>query len=242
MKLLPRIIALAALCGAVAGSAAFYSHGRSIWMPAYAEIVGKRTVADVVREYGPGALSRLKPHFRKAGVAYPPRDVVFLAMKREMRLEVWARNSGPFRHVRTYEIKKTSGRGGPKLREGDRQVPEGVYRIIGLNPNSSFHLSLKIDFPNAFDLKHARREGRTEPGSDIFIHGRAVSIGCLAMGDRVIEELFVLAAETGPENFKVVIAPRDPRAAPLSIRNPSRPWVHDLYRDISGEFAHFKRK
>jgi murein L,D-transpeptidase YafK len=74
-------------------------------------------------------------------------------------------------------MKRASGKAGPKLREGDGQVPEGIYRIDGLNPNSSYHLSLKLNYPNDFDLEQARTEGRTELGGDIFIHGKAVSIG-----------------------------------------------------------------
>jgi len=202
----------------------------------------KRTVADVVRIYGPDAERRLRPYFERAGLAYPPHELTFLAMKQEMRLEVWARNGGPFRLLRTYPIRAASGRPGPKLREGDRQVPEGLYRVIGLNPNSSYHLSLKLDFPNTFDLQHARREGRDQPGSDIFIHGKAVSIGCLAMGDRAIEELFLLAAAVRERPIQVVIAPHDPRRRQIDASRLKLPrWAGDLYRDISNSFAKYRK-
>jgi murein L,D-transpeptidase YafK len=121
------------------------------------------------------------------------------------------------------------------LRQGDKQVPEGIYRIDGLNPNSHYHLSMKINYPNEFDLFHAWQEGRTKPGSDIFIHGSAVSIGCLAMGDEAIEELFVLAAQVGVENIKVVIAPRDPRLYPLEADANLPEWTTELYSVISRE-------
>ena len=138
--------------------------------------------------------------------------------------------------IRDYSIQAASGVSGPKLRQGDRQVPEGVYRIAGLNPNSHYHLSMKLNYPNEFDLYHADQEGRFDPGGDIFIHGKAVSIGCLAMGDEAIEELFVLAAQVGKENVKVVIAPRDPRTLPLDTDTEGMPeWAGELYDQISSE-------
>jgi hypothetical protein len=97
-------------------------------------------------------------------------------------------------------------------------------------------LSLRLDYPNAFDLFHAEMDGRVKPGSDIFIHGDSVSAGCLAMGDETIEELFVLAAHTGPENLRVVIAPHDPRKRPLNPGEADLPeWAPELYREISNE-------
>ena len=157
-------------------------------------------------------------------------------MKQEKRLELWARDSGEFRFIRDYYIQAASGVAGPKLRQGDRQVPEGIYRIVELNPNSHYHLSMKLNYPNGFDLLHARREGRSAPGSDILIHGKAVSIGCLAMGDEAIEELFVLTEHVGVENVKVVIAPHDPRAYPLKADSKTLPkWTPELYAIISRE-------
>jgi hypothetical protein len=115
-------------------------------------------------------------------------------------------------------------------------TPEGIYRIEALNPNSHYHLSMKINYPNEFDLVHAWQEGRTDPGSDIFIHGRAASIGCLAMGDKVIEELFVLTAHVGAEKVKVIIAPYDPRISPLETDSEELPeWTPELYSLISRE-------
>jgi hypothetical protein len=202
---------------------------------------GSRTVGQVVTEFGPAAVKRLQPHFAAAGIAYPPRELVFLAMKQEMTLEVWARGDASFRHIKTYRIRRASGRKGPKLREGDWQVPEGIYRISGFNPNSSYHLSMKLNYPNSFDLTHARREGRTQPGTNIFIHGKAASVGCLAMGDPAIEELFVLVAETGRRNARVVIAPYDPRHRPLTAAERHLPsWTPALYRQISAAFSPFR--
>lgn len=200
---------------------------------------GGRTVDDVLTAVAPYAVNELKPYFNKAGVAYPPREVTLVALKEEKTLEVWARDHRRgFRFIRAYDIQAASGTTGPKLRQGDKQVPEGIYHIVRLNPNSNYHLSLKLDYPNEFDLYHANEEGRWQPGNDIFIHGNSVSAGCLAMGDAAIEELFVLTAHTGAENIKVVIAPHDPRDRPLDPESPGLPsWTPELYEEIAGEIG-----
>lgn len=205
---------------------------RMPYLPRYIE-PGQRTVDDILFDFGPYVRHQLDPHFKKAGLSYPPREITLLALKREKRLELWARNDGPYRYIRDYAIQAASGTSGPKLRQGDRQVPEGIYRIVGFNPNSNYHLSMKLNYPNEFDQYHADMEGRANPGSDIFIHGRAVSIGCLAMGDEAIEQLFVLASLTGRENIRVVIAPHDPRILPLNPNAPYLPeWTPELYTMI----------
>ncbi|OAI11548.1 hypothetical protein A1507_20340 [Methylomonas koyamae] len=197
--------------------------------------LGQRTVEDILQIYGTYATNKLKPYFFRAKVAYPPREVIFITLKQEMKLELWARDSGEFQFIRNYDIQAASGVSGPKLRQGDKQVPEGIYRISGMNPNSHYHLSMKINYPNEFDLFHASQEGRNDPGSDIFIHGRAESIGCLAMGDEAIEELFVLTSQVGVENVKVVIAPHDPRAFSLEADASLPEWATELYSMISHE-------
>lgn len=157
---------------------------------------------------------------------------MLLAIKDKGILELWAQNNNSWKFVKGYKIQGASGKLEPKLREGDCQVPEGIYRIIGLNPNSSYHLSMKINYPNEFDLLHAKREGRSEPGSNIFIHGNSVSIGCLAMGDAAIEELFCLVHKVGKSNVKVIITPSDPRAGQLSPPDGAPEWVTELYSKI----------
>jgi len=184
-------------------------------------------------KYGPAAEKRLRPRFHDAGAPFPPGAAALLIFKHEERLELWATRSRAWIHVRDYPVLAASGDPGPKLREGDGQVPEGVYRIIALNPNSSYHLSMKLDYPNAFDLQKARAEGRTRPGSDIFIHGKAVSIGCVAVGDEAIEELFTLVARIGRPNVKVITAPNDLRTA-TPLRHPTHrpPWIDELHAAI----------
>jgi hypothetical protein len=197
---------------------------------------GQWTIADVLHNYGAYATGKLNHYFTKGKVSYPPREVILIALKQEKKLELWARDSGEFRFIRDYYILAASGVAGPKLHQGDRQVPEGIYRITDLNPNSHYHLSMKINYPNEFDIFHAELEGRTNLGSDIFIHGKDASIGCLAMGDQAIKELFVLTALVGVHNVKVVIAPHDPRIYPLKADSDESPeWTSELYSIISRE-------
>lgn len=129
--------------------------------------------------------------FRAAGVPFPPRSLLFRAVKREAELEVWAAGDGPLAPVATYEICAASGELGPKRREGDFQVPEGFYTLDLFNPLSAYHLSMRVSYPNASDdvLSDPRH-----PGGAIMIHGSCASIGCLAMTDERIEELWVMAA------------------------------------------------
>lgn len=218
----------------------FYKYGRSVWFPTYMKITGGRTVADVLDLYEESVENRLKSDFENIGVTYPPENIRLIAYKDSKKLNMWAGDAQQLSLIKTYEIKGASGNLGPKLVEGDRQVPEGVYRIEGLNPNSSYHLSMKLNYPNPFDLKYARLEGRTSPGTNIFIHGKTVSVGCLAMGDPAIEELFVLAAKVGTANVDVVIAPTDlVKNYDAQLLDNQPPWVKDLYNDIRQELQKF---
>jgi hypothetical protein len=204
------------------------------------KLSGQWTVQDVLQTYGENAKNKLNYYFAKAKVPYPPREFTLIALKQEKKMELWARVSGGFRFIRDYYILAASGTEGPKLRQGDKQVPEGIYRISELNPNSHYHLSMKLNYPNDFDYFQAGLEGRTDLGSDIFIHGKDASIGCLAMGDDAISELFVLTALVGTENVKVVIAPHDPRKYPLRADPVDFPeWTAELYALITREIEPF---
>jgi murein L,D-transpeptidase YafK len=203
-------------------------------------------VQAVVTRLGPIVRARVAPYFAYARLAYPPTDVAFVAFKRERRLEIWARDDGdaegppsPWRRVDARPILAASGGPGPKLVQGDRQVPEGIYRLVAFNPNSRFHLSMMIDYPNAFDLAAAAEDGRVYLGGDIFIHGDARSIGCLAMGDRGIEDLFVLVADVGLDRVQVVIAPWDSRGGVPLAPVPGLSFTGELYRQITERLAEF---
>jgi hypothetical protein len=198
------------------------------------------TVEGRVAAYGAAARARMRPAFAAAGVPYPPGAVTLLGLKQERRLELYAsaRGEEPLRFVHAYPVLAASGVAGPKLREGDLQVPEGVYRVALLNPNSRFHLSLRVSYPNAFDRKNAADDGRSNLGGDIMIHGNAVSIGCVAIGDVAIEEVFVLAADVGHERVSVVLSPVDLRSVPLPAGlAEAHPWSDELYAAIRGALA-----
>jgi murein L,D-transpeptidase YafK len=133
-----------------------------------------------------------------------------------------------------------SGRAGPKLRQGDKQVPEGIYRISYLNPNSAYHVSMRVNYPNRFDRRMAKKDRRQKLGGDIMIHGKKSSAGCLAMGDEAAEELFVLAAQTGNRKVKVIIAPSDMRKKGLPKQLTGQPaWVPQLYMQIASAMSEF---
>jgi len=194
----------------------------------------KKTVQNRLDQFGPQARARLKPYFDAEQVPYPPTRLALVGFKDERILEVYAASANQKAcFVRSYPILAASGVLGPKLREGDQQVPEGIYAIESLNPNSSYHLSLRINYPNAFDREQAALEGRTNLGGDIMIHGGAVSVGCLAMGDEASEDLFVLAADTGLTNITVILSPvdfRKRRGVPDSGAVPA--WTASLYQAI----------
>ena len=204
---------------------------------------GFTTVEQRVAQHGYRARERLKPYFVRAGVAYPPKSIVLVGLKKERRLEVYAGNDrNNLKFIRSYSVLGASGSLGPKLREGDRQVPEGVYRIDAMNPNSRYHLSLRVNYPNAFDRRMASIDGRSELGGDIFIHGKAISAGCLAMGDWVAEELFVMVADNTTNDVRVILSPVDLRASELPRLASGAPaWTRGLYRQIKYELSRLSK-
>lgn len=196
-------------------------------------ITGPRTHDEVRRWLGPKRREALKSAFSAAGLPYPPRRLTLVGLKEERRLEVWAENGRGWVRVRDYAVLAASGQAGPKLREGDLQVPEGEYRLTGFNPNSSYHLSIRVDYPSREDRAVARAGGRTRIGSDIFIHGKAVSIGCLAIGDDSIEDLYLLLADTGLTNARILLTPSATPTAPANA--PA--WLVERYERLRRELS-----
>ena len=216
-----------------------------LWPPLFhplrVRMFGRASVAQRVEQHGAEARARLQPYFEAAAVVYPPSRFALVAIKAEQRLELYAAAAdGPFKYLRSYNVLAASGKLGPKLLDGDRQVPEGLYRIEALNPNSRYHLALRLDYPNLQDREQAARDGRSELGGDIMIHGRNASIGCLAMGDAAAEELFVLAADAGWERAAVVIAPVDLRRdQPPAEVVAALPWTATLYAEIKRALSQY---
>jgi murein L,D-transpeptidase YafK len=127
--------------------------------------------------------------------------------KEDDELEVWKRKrNGEYGLLETFEICAWSGELGPKFKEGDRQAPEGFYMVSRgqMNPNSSYHLSFDLGFPNAYDRSH----GRT--GSHLMVHGDCSSRGCYAVEDGPVEQIYALAREAfagGQRAFQVQAFP-----------------------------------
>lgn len=172
-------------------------------------IFGKGREVDRVAVARERCESALRTLCAGASLPYPPRELFLRVFKLEQRLEVWAREDGPFRQLKSYPFTATSGRLGPKRQEGDRQIPEGLYEIDRFNPRSAYHLSMRVNYPNASDLVLSDPQ---RPGSDIYLHGNVVSIGCVAIGDAAIEELYVLCADAtarGQARIPVHIFPAD---------------------------------
>jgi murein L,D-transpeptidase YafK len=143
---------------------------------------------------------------RKADRGY---KLFLRAFKWEQQLEVWIKPNGTdiYQLLTTYEFCTSSGVLGPKRKEGDLQIPEGIYSINHFNPFSTFHLSLGINYPNASDRILSDKK---HPGGAIYIHGSCVSIGCIPITDDKIKELYVLTVEArneGQENIPVHIFP-----------------------------------
>jgi len=239
-KTISALLVVAAICGLALG---FHTRGREAVAWIMARVHHQKTVSDRVHEYGAVVRARLQPQFERAGVPYPPKLLTLVALKEERRLEVYAAASSQKpAFITSYPILAASGRLGPKLREGDLQVPEGIYGIESLNPNSLYHLALRIDYPNEFDHSHAQAEGRTTLGGDIMIHGSDGSVGCLAMGDETAEDLFVLSALAGIKNVQVIVAPVDLRVrkAPAPIKPPPS-WLPELYRLIEAALREYPK-
>ena len=134
----------------------------------------------------------LRKQFEQKKLVWPPQEMYVRSFKYDRQLEVWVKGDSKeeFKLFKTYRVCMQSGTLGPKRLQGDYQMPEGFYYINEFNPNSNYHLALGLNYPNASDklLSDTQR-----PGNDIYIHGGCVSTGCIAIGDKPIEELYVLA-------------------------------------------------
>jgi murein L,D-transpeptidase YafK len=142
--------------------------------------------------------------------------------KAERVLEVWLRAKQGFRHFKSYPICAYSGAVGPKLAQGDRQSPEGFYFVTPrrLNPWSRYHLSFDLGYPNAYDRAHRRT------GDFLMVHGDCVSIGCYAMTNPGIEEIYTLASmalSNGQGFFRVHVFPFRLSDENLA-RHSNSPW------------------
>ncbi len=164
--------------------------------------------------------------------------ILIRIFKEESELEVWKEDrSGRMAHLRTYPICRWSGDLGPKIREGDRQAPEGFYSITPnlLNPNSSFYLAINMGYPNAYD----KANGRT--GAFLMIHGDCSSRGCYAMTDEQISEIYALARESffgGQGSFQIQAYPF--RMTPLNMAKHRNSPHLAFWRMLKQGYDHFE--
>jgi murein L,D-transpeptidase YafK len=195
---------------------------------------GSKRFAAVSKKITPS----LKEDFLEKGFKWG--SPVFLrAFKEENTLELWVKKDGNFHLFRSYRIAAASGVLGPKEKEGDGQVPEGFYYVTRsqMNPQSDFHLSFNIGYPNRFD----KALGRT--GSFIMIHGSNVSIGCLAMTDAKIEEIYTIADAAlngGQKFFRVHLFPF--RMTEEKMKSHSASKWHSFWQNLQTGYQWFEEK
>jgi murein L,D-transpeptidase YafK len=164
---------------------------------------------------------------------------IFLrAFKNEEHLELWIKKDttkSQYSLWKTYKICYVPGELGPKRKQGDLQVPEGVYWIDVFNPKSNFHLSLRVNYPNESDRLFADAE---KPGGEIYLHGGCASTGCIPIKDENIEEVYLLALaakKNGQENIPVHIFPcrmTDGKTENLIGQNPKNRFFWENLQPI----------
>lgn len=178
---------------------------------------------------------RVLKKLQNIGLKSLPEKIGMVAIKSIRRLEVYCQENGELKFLCNHPFTAFSGFVGPKLKQGDKQIPEGIYSIEYLNPNSKFHLSMKVNYPNKFDRKMAKNDGRDNLGGDIFIHGRDVTIGCIPIGDEAIEELYLLAEHSLKNGIQIIISPEDFRKDSFRPNILSINWEDQLYDSIEKE-------
>ena len=168
----------------------------------------------------------LEPALRAKGLRWGA-PVFIRIFKEEKELELWVDDGKVFKHFKTWPICKYSGKLGPKLKEGDQQAPEGFYFVprSRMNPRSRFHLSFNLGYPNTYDRAHKRT------GSALMVHGNCVSIGCYAMTNARIEEIYSrcdAALNGGQRFFRVHSFPFRMTEANMK-RHAQSKWIEEWY-------------
>jgi len=158
-------------------------------------------------------------------------EILIKVLKKEQKLELWAkdRRHNKMQLIKKYNVCQKSGRQGPKRTQGDGQVPEGIYEVAWFNPESAFHLSLGLNYPNASDQILSNK---SNPGSAIMIHGSCVTIGCIPMTNPIIEEIYIYAVKArnaGQIHIPIYVFPQDLGGNGLN----------DLYQNITSDSTHF---
>lgn len=221
--------------------------GYYLWTPQGRELVDRVRINWTRSEYkalyragetlpGTPDLARFDERLAARGVKLGV-PVYIRIFKLESELELWVEKGARFERFATYPICRWSGRLGPKFREGDRQAPEGFYTVAAeqLNPNSRMHRSFNLGFPNAYDQAH----GRT--GSFLMVHGGCASIGCYAVTDPAVDEIWRMvtaALEQGQARFPVHVFPFRMTERNLNFRRGYR-W-HGFWADLNKGYDLFE--
>lgn len=218
--------------------------------PAYTFIDYQRTIpkiTDILKRKE----DTLKKQFIEKNLAWPAKYLYIRSFKYDSKLEVWVKSSikEQFKLFKTYKVCALAGTLGPKRMEGDYQVPEGFYHINEFNPNSQYHVSLGLNYPN---LSDRILSDSVQPGGAIYIHGSCVTTGCIPITNQQIEELYILAAYSknqGQDFIPVHIFPIDfkneksdeylkrylqtfSEYSPLAIRLKNAFYYFEKYRQV----------
>ncbi len=197
------------------------------------------TVAQALKKYGPDAKKRILPYLKNAEVDYPPKQIELVCLKDSNQLFVFARDGrGNRKKVKTYTLVSRSGEQGPKIKEGDLQVPEGFYKITALDAMT--HLAMWVNYPNRADMAHAKLDHRTNLGGYIQIHAGVFSTGCLVLNSDDMAELMLLGNETGCRNIALIIAPCNLLLKKPDVDLGKQPkWLPELYKELKTALADF---
>jgi murein L,D-transpeptidase YafK len=190
----------------------------------------------------------LRKQFEEKKLVWPPQEIYVRSFKFDKQLEIWVKATAkePFKLFKTYKVCMQSGTTGPKRMQGDYQVPEGFYYINEFRPQSNYHLALGLNYPNASDriLSDSIR-----PGNDIYIHGNCVSVGCIAINDAQIEEVYLLASQaknSGQEFIPVHVFPAKynvkKSADYLAQTLQARPALAEFTARLKEVFNYFEEK
>jgi hypothetical protein len=198
----------------------------------------EKAVKQKVKIYKKVSNDHFKPIFLKRKLVFPPRFLALLIFKNSKTMQIYVKQNKTWNFVEQISVKAASGGLGPKYRQGDRQVPEGAYRIIKLNPYSKFFLSMELNYPNKADHRQAKIEHRTRLGGDIYIHGGAKSEGCIAVGNQAMKWLFPLVYDVSRHNTMVIIAPKDFRID-HNVSLVLKPWVLKRYVELKQDLSLF---
>ncbi|MCB9261015.1 MAG: hypothetical protein H6607_01395 [Flavobacteriales bacterium] len=173
-------------------------------------------------------------------------DIYVRIFKREGVLEAWGKNinEDTYRLIESYNFCSNVGIPGPKRKKGDLQIPEGFYQISRFNPESNYHLSVKVNYPNKADSIKGERENL---GGDIYIHGGCETVGCIPITDSCIEELYlmlVLAKNSGQNLIPVHIFPTRLNYSNMVLLKTQFPQtdLHAFWESLKPVYEHFEQK